>query len=83
MCNYCKNALVTRSTNGTKHLHDHLKTYQVKKEIEATEFPPTEKAASEKGKTMVDHFDPDAMRGKMAGAIIMHEHPLALYSIRG
>ena len=48
VCNYCKNALVTRSSDGTKHLHDHLKTCQVKKEIEAIEFPPAKKAAGEK-----------------------------------
>ena len=34
--NYCNNALVAKSTDGTKHLHDHLKTCQVKREIEAT-----------------------------------------------
>lgn len=36
VCNYYKNSLVVRSTDGTKHLHDHLKTCKVKKEIEAT-----------------------------------------------
>ncbi|KDO40194.1 hypothetical protein CISIN_1g035194mg [Citrus sinensis] len=25
VCIYCNNALVARSTDGTKHLHDHLK----------------------------------------------------------
>ncbi|KAH9684650.1 hypothetical protein KPL70_013634 [Citrus sinensis] len=84
VCNYCKNALVARSSDGTKHLHDHLKTCQVKKEIEATEFPLAKKAAGEKGKTAVEtHFDPDVTRRKMARAIVMHEYPLSIVEHQG
>ncbi|KAH9786839.1 BED-type domain-containing protein [Citrus sinensis] len=84
VCNYCKNALVARSSDGTKHLHDHLKTCQVKKEIETTEFPPAKKAAGEKGKTAVEtHFDPDVTRRKMARAIVMHEYPLSIVEHQG
>ena len=84
VCNYCKNALVARSTDGTKHLHDHLKTCQVKKETEATEFRPAKKAAGEKGKTAVEtHFDPDITRRKMARAIVMHEYPLSIVEHQG
>ncbi|KAH9716312.1 BED-type domain-containing protein [Citrus sinensis] len=84
VCNYCKNALVARSSDGTKHLHDHLKTCQVKKEIEATEFPPAKKAAGEKGKNAVEtHFDPNVTRRKMARAIVMHEHPLSIVEHQG
>ncbi|KAL9426875.1 hypothetical protein AB3S75_033623 [Citrus x aurantiifolia] len=81
---YCKNALVAQSTDGTKHLHDHLKTCQVKKETKATEFPPAKKAAGEKGKTAVEtHFDPDITRRKMACAIVMHEYPLSIVEHQG
>ena len=83
VCNYCKNALVVRGTDG-KHLHDHLKTCQVKKEIEATEFPPAKKAAGEKGKNAVEtHFDLDIMRRKMARASVMHEYPLSIVEHQG
>ncbi|KAH9745818.1 BED-type domain-containing protein [Citrus sinensis] len=84
ICNYCKNALVARSSDGTKHLHDHLKACQVKKEIEAIEFPPAKKAAGEKGKTLVEtHFNPDVTRRKMARAIVMHEYPLSIVEHQG
>ena len=84
VCSYCKNALVVRSTDGTKHLHDQLKTCQVKMEIEATEFPPAKKSASEKGKTAVEtHFDLDITRRKMARASVMHEYPLIIVEHQG
>ncbi|KAL9443967.1 hypothetical protein AB3S75_017192 [Citrus x aurantiifolia] len=84
ICNYCKSALVVRSTDGTKHLHDHLKTCQVKKEIEATKFPLAKKSAGEKGKTAVEtHFDPDITRRKMARASVMHEYPLIIVEHQG
>ena len=83
MCNYCKNALVARSIDGTQHLHVYLMACQVKKEIEATEFPLAKKATSEKGNTVVGHFDLDVTRRKMASAFVMHKYPLSIVEHHG
>lgn len=65
-------------------MHDHLKTCQVKREMEATEFPSAKKATGEKGKVVVEtHFDPDVMRSKMARAIVMHEYTLSIVEHQG
>ena len=75
--------MVARSIDGTKHSHDHLKTCQVKKEIKAIEFSLAKKAAGEKGKTVVGHFDPNVMKRKMACVIVMHEYPLSIVEHQG
>lgn len=82
-CLHCHKRLGGKSSNGTSHLHDHLKICTLRK----IKMGPKTLAQSslrfnsvEGGKVSVDTytFDPAVARRELAAMIILHEYPLSI-----
>ncbi|XP_062100240.1 zinc finger BED domain-containing protein RICESLEEPER 2-like [Humulus lupulus] len=78
VCNHCGRKLVGESSNGTKHLLDHVKRCQVIKEQLATN-PNSNESPS----ITAYNFDPELGRKLLAQMIILHEYPLSMIEHRG
>jgi hypothetical protein len=77
-CNYCSKALSGMTSNGTGHLHDHLKVCQLRKIMMAQ--PQLRFGATAAGAISVENytFDQDTPRKALATVIILHEYPLSM-----
>jgi hypothetical protein len=88
-CNYCSNALSGTTSNGTSHLHDHLKICQLRKiKLAGTKRlaqPHLRFGATAVGAISVENytFDQDTARKALATMIILHEYPLSMVDHTG
>ncbi|XP_066315590.1 uncharacterized protein [Miscanthus floridulus] len=78
-----------KSTNGTRHLHDHLKICTLKKiklkGQQKTLEPSALRFGSKGGKISVENytFDPEVARKELASMIVVHEYPLCIVDHAG
>jgi hypothetical protein len=88
-CNYCSKALSGMTSNGTNHLHDHLKICQLRKiKLVGTKRlvqPHLRFGATAAGAISVENytFDQDTARKALATMIILHEYPLSMVDHTG
>lgn len=83
-CNYCFKKLSGETKNGTKHLHDNLKSCTLKK-IKLTGNKTLAQSSlrfgsTYSGKVSIENymFDQDVARKELATMIILHEYPLSM-----
>jgi hypothetical protein len=87
--NYCSNVLSGTTSNGTSHLHDHLKICQLRKikltDTKGLEQPQLRFGATATGAISVENyiFDQDIARKVLTTMIILHEYPLSLVDHTG
>ena len=83
-CNYCSTKLSGETKSGTKHLHDHLKSYTQRKIKLAGNKQLSHTSLSfnctDAGKIYVENytFDQDVARKKLGAMMVMHEYPLSM-----
>jgi len=88
-CLHCHKQLGGKSTNGTRHLHDHLKICTLKKIKLKGQQKTLEQSAlrfgSKGGKISVENytFDPEVARKELAAMIVLHEYPLCIVDHAG
>jgi hypothetical protein len=88
-CNWCAKKL-GETKNGTKHLHDHLKTcpYRKSKMIgQSKTFSQSSLrfGCHDTGKVLVEYytFDQEIARKELASMMVLHEYPLCMVDHRG
>ncbi|CAJ2637459.1 unnamed protein product [Trifolium pratense] len=81
-CNWCKKRLSATSTNGTTHLHGHLKgcvqkIIKTRKHDKGQPFimPTISEGREELG---IGNYNPENVKKLIAEAIIMHDYPLSI-----
>lgn len=84
-CLHCHKRLGGKSSNGTRHLHDHLKICTLKKIKMAGQNKTLAQSSlrfnsQEGGKISVEKytFDPQIARRELAAMIVLHEYPLSI-----
>ena len=88
-CLHSHKQLGGKSTNGTRHLHDHLKICTLKKIKLKGQQKTLEQSAlrfgSKGGKISVENytFDPEIARKELAAIIVLHEYPLSIVDHAG
>jgi hypothetical protein len=89
-CLHCHKQLGGKSTNGTSHIHDHLKICTLRR-IKLTnqkttlQQSPLRFNSMEGGKVSVENytFDPEVARKELAAMIALHEYPLCIVDHAG
>ena len=81
-CLHCHKQLGGKSTNGTKHLHDHLKICTLRRiklmgQNKTLAQSSLRLNSQEGGKISVENytFDPEVARRELASMIALHEYP--------
>jgi hypothetical protein len=88
-CMYCFTKIGGETKNGTKHLHDHLKSCTLRKIKLAGNKTMSQASlrfhASEKGKVSVENytFDQDIARKELGAMMVLHEYPLSMVDHAG
>jgi hypothetical protein len=88
-CIHCHKQLGGKNTNGTRHLHDHLKIYTLKKIKLKGQEKTLEQSAlrfgSKGGKISMENytFDREVARKELAAMIVLHEYPLCIVDRAG
>jgi hypothetical protein len=89
-CLHCHRQLGGKSKNGTKHLHDHLKSCSLKRikllgKNKCLEQSSLRFASQEGGKVSVENytFDPEVAKKELVSMIILHEYPLSMVDHTG
>ena len=82
-CNYCGKKLSATSTNGTKHLHNHLKAcLQRKIKLNGKTFAQASLrfGRTDAGAVTVENytFDQETARKELSSMIVLHEYPLSM-----
>ena len=82
-CNYCGKKLSATSTNGTKHLHNHLKAcLQRKIKLNGKTFAQASLrfGRTDAGAVTVENytFDQEIARKELSSMIVLHEYPLSM-----
>ncbi|KAH9802607.1 BED-type domain-containing protein [Citrus sinensis] len=86
VCNHCNSKLVSRQNDGTKHLHDHMKSCFMKKQKDINHYmTKLNTVKDDKGHSKVESFvfDQDVTRKTIARAIVKHEYPLSIVDHEG
>jgi hypothetical protein len=88
-CMYCFTKIGGETKNGTKHLHDHLKSCTLRKIKLAGNKTMSQASlrfhASERGKVSVENytFDQDIARKELGAMMVLHEYPLSMVDHAG
>lgn len=89
-CLHCHKQLGGKSTNGTKHLHDHLKICTLRRiklmgQNKTLAQSSLRLNSQEGGKISVENytFDPEVARRELASMIALHEYPLSIVDHTG
>lgn len=81
-CNWCSKKLGGEPTNGTKHLHDHLKICPYRKRPADSKKQTSLRYSSnvQGGKVVVENytFDEDVARKALGSMILLHDYPLSI-----
>ncbi|XP_026440579.1 zinc finger BED domain-containing protein RICESLEEPER 2-like [Papaver somniferum] len=84
VCKYCHKPLGGKSTNGTKHLHAHMKRCPRRKQQDIRQSIITPSKKSD-GRSQLNtySFDQSFARKELAYMIIIHEYPLSIVEHAG
>ena len=87
-CIHCSKNLGGETKNGTKHLHDHLKTcpyVKMKNKGSTLSQSSLRFSSQEGGKVSVENytFDQEIARKELAAMIVLHEYPLSMVDHAG
>lgn len=88
-CIYCFKKLSAETRNGTKHLHDHLKSCTLKRIKMKGNKTSTQSAlrfgSTDSGRISVENytFDQDIARRELGAMIVLHEYPLSMVDHAG
>jgi len=82
-CNYCSKKLSATSTNGTKHLHNHLKgcvQRKIKLNGKTLAQASLRFGRTDAGAVTVENytFDQEIARKELSSMIVLHEYPLSM-----
>jgi len=82
-CNYCGKKLSATSTNGTKHLHNHLKgcvQRKIKLNGKTLAQASLRFGRTDAGAVTVENytFDQETARKELSSMIVLHEYPLSM-----
>lgn len=87
-CAYCKKKLGGETKNGTKHLHDHLRScvyVKIKNRGKTLAQSSLRFNSQDEGKISLENytFDQDFARKELADMIVLHEYPLSIVDHTG
>jgi hypothetical protein len=82
-CNYCSKHLSASSTNGTKHLHTHLRgctLRKVKLNGKTMAQASLRFGRTDAGAVTVENytFDQETARSELSSMIVLHDYPLSM-----
>ncbi|KAK1387618.1 Zinc finger BED domain-containing protein RICESLEEPER 2 [Heracleum sosnowskyi] len=85
ICKYCNKELGGDSKNGTKHLHDHLKRCQKRKQMDIRQHVLVAENKKNDGSVTIKsyYFDQETSRKEMANMIIMYDYPINMVNHYG
>ena len=79
-CMHCKHTLSAKSSNGTKHLSDHLLKFCVMRKLRGSGQQTLRFSTKKSGEKRLENynFNQEKSRQDLVDMIVMHEYPLSI-----